>query len=197
MDASNIIRCPVCGQSYDNRRSEGCPNCSQVVLGAVGGSMEDNDVTVIQKASFTAGSFADETVAMHVPLMDDPNDVTIGVSLSPSGNKRGEITGWLVCIGGPDCGKDFRLRYNNNFIGRAMNMDICLASDSSVHKDKHMTVAYEPNERSFFCAPVGGAICYLNGETLSRSSELRDFDRLRLGNTELIFRSLCGEGYQW
>ena len=117
--------------------------------------------------------------------------------MSRFGNRRGEISGWLVCVSGPDFGRDFRLRYNNNFIGRDMDMEICLASDNAVHKSKHMSVVYEPKERKFFCGPCGGALCSLNGKTLTKTSELRDYDRLKLGNTELIFRSFCGEGYQW
>lgn len=196
MNENNIIRCPVCGHSYDRRRSDGCPNCSRMVV-SPGAQSDDNDVTVIQKAAFNSVSSLDSTVGMNVSLKDDPNDVTIGVSLSKSGNKRGEITGWLVCVSGPDFGKDFRLRYNNNFVGRAMNMDVCIASDEAVHKDKHMTVVYEPVENKFYCAPIGGAISYLNGETLSKSAPLHDFDRLRVGNTELVFRSLCGEDFKW
>jgi len=195
MDSSNIVRCAVCGQSYDIRRNETCPSCNKMVVAPSESFAQDNDVTVIQRANFT--SEADETVSMQVPLEDSDNDVTIGISLSPSGNKRGEIAGWLVCVDGPDFGKDFRLRFNNNFVGRDMDMDVCIASDSAVHKQKHMTVIYEPNNRQFFCGPLGGSVCYLNGEVLSKKSELRDFDRLKLGNTELVFRSLCGEEYQW
>lgn len=197
MDAPNIVRCPVCGHSYDTRRDPGCPNCSQMAVAPGGGVSMNNDVTVIQKASFTSGSSGDETVALHVPLQEDPNDVTIGINLSKTGNKRGEVTGWLVCVSGPDFGRDFRLRYNNNFIGRDMDMDVCLAADSAVHKHKHMTVVYEPNDNKFYCAPIGGAICYLNGEVLSRSAELHDYDKLLLGSSELVFRSFCGEGYRW
>jgi hypothetical protein len=197
MDSSNIKKCAVCGQSFDVRRNTGCPNCSQVVVSAGNDSVQqpDNDVTVIQKATFT--SPIDETISMQVSKQEDPNDVTIGISLSESGNKRGEITGWLVCVSGPDFGKDFRLRYNNNYIGRDMDMDVCISSDSTVHKQKHMTVVFEPNEQKFFCGPVGGAICYLNSENLSKTTELHDFDIIKLGSTELIFRSLCGEGYKW
>jgi hypothetical protein len=167
-----------------------------MAVGPVESAETDYDVTVIQKANFT--SAADETVSMRVDSpADDPNDATVGISLSPSGNKRGEITGWLVCVSGPDFGKDFRLRYNNNFVGRDIDMDVCVASDSAVHKQKHMTVVYEPNDRKFYCGPNGGAICYLNGETLSKKSELHDFDRLTLGNTDLVFRSFCGGEYQW
>jgi len=193
MNSSNIIKCPVCGQSYDVRRNSSCPNCNQVAVSSGSAYESDSDVTVMQKARFTS----DETVPMHVAKQEDPNDVTIGISLSPSGNKRGEITGWLVCVSGPDFGKDFRLRANNNFIGRGMDMDVHIASDEAVHKEKHMTVVFEPNEQCFFCGPMGGALCYLNGVQMNKIVKLNDFDRIKLGNTELIFRSLCGEGFKW
>lgn len=197
MDSSNIKKCAVCGEAYDIRRNPSCPNCNKPVVSAGGAAPEpsDNDVTVIQKANFT--STHDETVSVEPDKADDPNDVTIGVSFTDSGNKRGEITGWLVCVDGPDMGKDFRLRYNNNFVGRDMDMDVCIASDKAVHKKKHLTVVFEPHEQKFFCGPLGGAVCYLNGENLSKMTEIRDFDRIKLGSTELIFRSLCGEGYKW
>lgn len=195
MDASNIVKCPTCGNMYDKRRSDSCPGCSRPVMPAGGAYQPDNDVTVIQRASFT--DTGDETVSIDAVSEDSPNDVTIGVNLSESGNKRGEISGWLVCVSGPDKGKDYRLRFNNNFIGRDISMDVFLASDPAVHKEKHMSVVYEPNEKKFFAAPIGGAICYLNGETISNASEIHDFDRLRLGETELVFRSLCGRDFEW
>lgn len=195
MEASNIVKCSTCGNMYDTRRSGACPSCSQVVMDAGPGCNSDKDVTVIQKAVFT--DTADETVSVNAVSADSPNDVTIGVNLSDSGNKRGDISGWLVCVDGPDKGKDYRLRFNNNFIGRDISMDVFIASDTAVHKQKHMTVVYEPNDKKFFAAPMGGAVCYLNGETLSRSTEIHDFDRIRLGGTELVFRSLCGEEFVW
>ena len=197
MESSNIVRCTVCGQSYDNRRNKSCPNCSQEVADSNIGNQyqSDADVTVMQRATFT--SPIDATVSIQAVNHESPDDVTIGISLSESGNRRGEVTGWLVCVGGPDYGRDYQLRSNNNFVGRDMDMDVCIASDVDVHRQKHMTVVFEPNEKKFFCGPFGGAVCYLNGENITKMSELHDFDRIKLGSTELIFRSLCGEDFEW
>ena len=54
------------------------------------------------------------------------------------------VVGWLVCLAGPDRGKDFRLHAEKNFIGRAPNMDVCVAGDETVSRERHAMVIFDP-----------------------------------------------------
>jgi hypothetical protein len=67
-------------------------------------------------------------------------DVSSGIS---------PVVGWLVRVGGPDKGRDFRIHGEKNFIGSSPSMDIALTSDDSVSRDKHASVAYDPRQPAF------------------------------------------------
>ena len=71
-----------------------------------------------KKDTFLTG---DETI-LQSELEDDG-----GRTVAFWGNESGEdyVTGWLVCVAGPEKGRDFRLHYGFNRIGRSYQMDIC------------------------------------------------------------------------
>lgn len=49
-------------------------------------------------------------------MLDDPDKT---VSVSGVTDTVDPVTGWLVCIEGPQYGKDFKIHAGKNFIGRA------------------------------------------------------------------------------
>jgi hypothetical protein len=108
------------------------------------------------------------------------------------------ITGWLVCVDGPEKGKDFHLFSENNFIGRGPNNDVRL-NDPTVSSDKHAVVIYDPEERIFsFGLFNGSGIVRLNGKRVTRSDEeIKLGDRLKIGQGTYMFVPLCGDNFQW
>jgi hypothetical protein len=52
----------------------------------------------------------------------------------------------MVCLEGPDRGRDFRLHAEKNFIGRSPGMDVCILSDDT---------AIEAGTHSFRSVVVG------------------------------------------
>lgn len=108
------------------------------------------------------------------------------------------ITGWLVCVDGPEKGKDFHLYSENNFIGRGANNDVRL-SDPTVSSDKHAVVIYDPEERVFsFGLFNGSGIVRLNGKRVTRADEeIKMGDRLKIGQGTYMFVPLCGDNFQW
>src|SRR5262249_23182140 len=42
------------------------------------------------------------------------------------------VVGWLVCIKGPNKGRDYRLHSDVNKLGRAPNMDVCVEGDQTI-----------------------------------------------------------------
>ena len=108
------------------------------------------------------------------------------------------IAGWLVCIEGPEKGKDYRLHYENNFIGRGARMDVCLSGDRTVSEDRHAVITYDSQERKFFFALSGGSsIVRLNGKAVLMTQEINNGDKLQIGQGTFQFVPFCGEQFQW
>jgi hypothetical protein len=102
--------------------------------------------------------------------------------------------GWLVCIDGPDRGLDYRIRAENNSIGRDFTMRICIAGDETISREDHAFVIYDPVTNSYTLRPgVARGLAYLNRGPVYESSPLRPFDEIKLGKTTLLFVPLCGD----
>ena len=112
------------------------------------------------------------------------------------------VVGWLVCVEGPDRGRDYRIHTGYNRIGRAENMDICITGDPHISRSRHAMIAYDPEERLFFFGPdEGKSIVRLNGKLVMSPSELHAYDVITLGAsaspTRLMFVPFCGERFGW
>ena len=73
----------------------------------------------------------------------------------------------LACMHrGADCrGRDYRIRRGRNFIGRSEKMDICIIGDSSISRDKHAIVVYDPKNNVFMIQPgESREMVYQNGQ---------------------------------
>jgi hypothetical protein len=108
------------------------------------------------------------------------------------------VTGWLVCVLGPDRGRDYRIKIEKNFIGRSPSMDIAIQNDESISRERHAVVAFDPKKQAFWLAPGETAgLVYLNGELVQAPVQLKEHDTIELGNSKLVFIPFCGARYQW
>ena len=108
------------------------------------------------------------------------------------------VVGWLICIEGKEKGRDFRIRSDNNFIGRGENMDIVIRDDETVSRENHAIVTYDSREKVFYFAPGSGrGIVRLNDSAVLSTVRLEAYDRVEIGNTKLMFMPLCGEVFDW
>jgi hypothetical protein len=117
---------------------------------------------------------------------------------SAAGATINPVVGWLVCIGGPDKGRDFRLHAEKNFIGRSPKMDVCIPGDDTVSREKHAVVVFDPKKLSFWA--MGGeaaGLVYLNGEVVYSPTPMKRDDLLEIGQTRLVLIPFCGERYRW
>jgi hypothetical protein len=106
--------------------------------------------------------------------------------------------GWLVCIGGPDRGRDYRIRSGRNFIGRAEQMHICIEGDPAITREKHAVISHDPKQGRFMLLPGDGSgLTYLNDNPVEVPTELKARDTIELGETKLVFVPFCGEDFQW
>lgn len=129
-----------------------------------------------------------------------PPNVTRRVGQAPSaGPKAPEpVVGWLVCVDGPDRGRDFRLHAEKNFIGRAELMDVFIPSDDTVSRERHGIVVFDPKKQVFWVLPgEASGLVYLNGEAVHSPTAMKSDDILEIGETKLVLIPFCGDKYNW
>jgi len=213
-----VLKTCMNGHRYDPSVTPECPECAMMNGHTVSlldsnfdigsyGPIDDIGRTVpIGSASTTPvnpqpSSWAPTAAASNGPkfVAEDYNR-TMPLNLHTDFAEKAmrPIAGWLVCIDGPEKGKDYRIHEENNYIGRSEKMDICIRSDDTVSRENHAIIAYDVRERSFFFAPSRGAsIVRHNGRAVFNTAELKSGDRIEIGQGTFLFVPLCGEGFQW
>jgi len=164
------------GHFYDSDKHSSCPWCGVAVE-------SPGEKTTVMKASPAASAGAAEGVTRAVHRQSS------GVS---------PVVGWLVCIDGPDKGRDYRLHSEKNFIGRASGMDIAISGDDSISREKHAAVSFEPKKKIFWLLPgESSGLVYVNEEVVNTPVQLKARDIIELGRTRLMFFPFCDETFQW
>lgn len=108
------------------------------------------------------------------------------------------VVGWLVCIDGPSKGRDYRIHSQNNYIGRARHMDICLEGDNAISSEYAAVIVYDDLEKIFYFGPDKGRnIVRLNKRAAVNVVEIKALDQMTIGNSTFVFMPLCGEGVDW
>lgn len=108
------------------------------------------------------------------------------------------VVGWLVCVEGPNKGKDYHLWARINSIGRGESNDICIDGDGTISKEQHARLAYDSRHNSFQLIP-GNSVnnIYLNDEPIYIPVKLNAYDIIELGESKMLFVPLCCERFQW
>ncbi|GFN32135.1 FHA domain-containing protein [Paenibacillus xylaniclasticus] len=108
------------------------------------------------------------------------------------------VTGWIVCIEGPQIGQDYRINAEKNFIGRAEDMHIQIIGDNTISRRNHAVIVYDPKKRSFYLLPGDASgLAYHNNEAVYSPVELTAYDVIQLGRSKFIFIPLCGVHFEW
>lgn len=108
------------------------------------------------------------------------------------------VVGWLVALTGGDKGHSFELIAGKNHIGRFATMNVVLAGDPKVSREKHATIMYEPRARKFFVlSNECSGMVYLNDEIVMENKEIKNRDKILVGDTTLLFVPLCGDDFSW
>ena len=185
------------GHFYNDQEHSSCPFCgvgleitpTRPVAGGSGG-------TVPPRPASDAGRTRAAGTTPPPGLGRDPGE-TRHVWASRMGGVD-PVVGWLVCVEGPDRGRDYRLHSERNFIGRAPSMDIAITGDDSISRDNHAVISYNPKKHSYRLAPGDSrGLVYLNDEEVLGAMEIKPYDRIELGKTVLLFIPFCGERFTW
>lgn len=175
----DLRRCNL-GHLFDPSKHMSCPFCGVPDLNIKKTQPKRLDDYQYDKAEFIEKEIGKTIGALRKKIGIDP------------------VVGWLVCIKGPDRGQDYRIRSERNFIGRSKAMDICIAGDNSISRERHAAISYNPKKNSFRVTPgESNGLVYLNGEDIETPADLNPYDLLQLGETELVFIPFCGEAFQW
>lgn len=185
-----VIRCAK-GHYYDDVKFSQCPHC---------GVFADDDKTVALKpSSAPAADSDDKTVAMRPvaqarpPVTDD--DKTVGVYAQEKGTDF--IAGWLVCVKGPEKGRDYRLYHGFSRIGRDYKLDVPVMEDPSIARESNCAVVYDGRGNQFYAVQQAGATAYLNGMLLEEPTPIKTGDVIGIGSSEFEFVAFCREGRVW
>ena len=140
------------------------------------------------------------TAPINRPGGSSGEQATVAYGMKDKADERrvDPIVGWLVCVEGPDRGRDFRIKPEKNFIGRSTAMDICISGDPRISRDNHAVVAFEPRNIEFrLYAGDARGLVYLNGNMVDAPVVLSAFDNIELGDSKLLFVPFCGERFRW
>lgn len=209
---TKVTKC-MNGHYYDADKFSTCPYCKTVssksngyeeMSGADSQSkntepvtpVNDYTVPVTEKKTVSDQKNARSQISSLVDAVAD-SQKTIG-KFTTGNNGKSPVVGWLVCVEGKHYGEDFRLRAGNNFIGRDSTMDVVLTMDTSVSRNKHAIVIFDPVSCTFIVkAGESHELSYLNGQILLDSKIMKPYDKISIGSSTLLLIPLCGENFNW
>jgi len=138
-------------------------------MGLFGRKKDENQETSEEVSQEESGDFGEKTQFIQV---------------GPDRPK--ECVGWVVALNGPLKGQDFRLVTGKNVIGTAADCDIVLTDQFM--SARHAVLRHE--EGSFVLLDLDSTNgSFVNDKQVSKE-ELIDNDRVRLGKSDLKFKSL-------
>lgn len=195
-DADITSECPECAMQKGNTIPLINPN--EMVMEDYGGTIPLNppafDVDLSNQTGSTVplnGGTQPEDYGATMPLMQVEEQGFNTAVKRP-------LSGWLVCVEGPEKGMDYRLHDEYNYIGRSTSNDVCIAGDNNISRERHAVIAYDSRDKMFFFAPMaGGSIVRLNGKAVLTNVALNRGDKIEIGKSILLFVPLCGDDFEW
>lgn len=152
------------------------------------------------KCPYCDSSLDGATKKISKPMdMDDPDKTRVSDDI----DGIEPVVGWLVCIEGPQYGKDYRLRQGKNFIGRSDEMDVSIVGDNTISRKNHAAIVYDPKTRKFLLIPgEGSGLVYLSNQVnkeapILAATEINAYDVIEIGKSKFIFINLCGQHFDW
>ena len=194
-----ITRCPN-GHFYDSEQNQTCPWCATMPQPAAANSTQ-RVAPQMQQSTVAISTTAFEGATMKISGSQPvQNSVDEGHTVVVVKKNTGidPVVGWLVCIDGPDRGRDYKIRSEKNAIGRSTSMDICISGDETIARNDHAFVVYDPKRNVFrIQAGLSRGLVYLNEKEVINSETLKSHDTIEIGESTFKFVPFCGEEFQW
>lgn len=195
-DPTRHTSCPYCGVAIDDFQvhspSGGNPYGNTTPQG--GGYSDPVGKTMPQ--GFSSPEPIGKTMPKDMPVQTDSfKTVAMGV---PTNSEIEPVVGWLICINGKLKGKDFKILAGRNKIGREASNDISLPTDNTISREEHANIIYDPRSNKFYITQGSSrGLVYLNDNLVISDAILQDYDKIKLGNVELVFIAFCDEKFTW
>lgn len=185
---------------YDGDKYTQCPHCMS--------GMAKNDlnegVTVpmenVQVEEYLAQyvkSHPSEEIQEEKEHEKVQSDLDEGKTIALVTESRKNVCGWLVCIKGPEKGRDFKIFQGFNLVGRDRENDIVLANDKQVARKEQCRFVYEDRKNLFYVVPDVGSLTYVNDELLEKPQQLDQGDVIHVGDCDLVFVPFCKGDLKW
>ena len=160
--------------------------------------MDDGEDSLSGKTEAPAGFGRDidtsgETVSGDT-VSEDPGKT---VGLFDNDDETKPVVGWLVCVEGPEKGKDYRIYCKINTIGRSKKMDISI-NDPTISRDYNARLSYEPRNNEFYLMPAESSNnIYINNKVLYVPTMLSPYDCIEFGKSIMLFVPFCCDRFTW
>lgn len=131
---------------------------------------------------------ADETTRLITPPRADSNPFAENPPVAV-----------LLIVAGPGKGRLLAVGYGMNSLGRDRGERICMDfGDERISRRGHALLTYDERGGRFFLQHGGGASLTYHGDApVLEPVTLADGDRITLGDTQLLFRALVGDDFDW
>ena len=220
-DASKFSQCPHCSSNQNQQQIQSAPtpiperDLHTVALHNEPDFGQKDIVTVPAEAPrpISTPGFGD---AVTIPLTppqpvvipetptapseDDEHTIGYYNAAEPDLFEQGiePVVGWLVVISGKMKGASINIYTGRSFIGRGDENDIVIKGDMSISRQKHAVIVFEPKAQEFLLQPGSSReLFYLNGTVVLDTVKLKAYDRIEMGQTELVFMPFCGQKFKW
>lgn len=196
------------GHYYDADRYSTCPHCNSSVVDVTRTVPEGYNNNPIDRTEADPSIERDkkEEKSLEKVIKEasgstsaiDDEQKTIGIFSTGVSGDSAPVVGWLVCVKGNHYGEDFRLVAGRNFVGRSSSMEVCLSGDTSISREKHLIIVFEPKQNTFIVQPGDSKeLSYLNDEVILQSKVMNSGDSLVMGNSQFVFVPFCTNEINW
>lgn len=148
----------------------------------------------------TAGGEKSRSIAGIVPSVSQSSPYKEDMkttSFAAGSENNYMVTGWIVCIDGPDEGYSYNLHYGHNTIGCGLENQICLSGETGASEGTHCSIVYEDHKNQFYLITEQEQIVYLNGECETNPMRLVTGDLICVGSDVFEFVAFCRGERKW
>lgn len=204
----NIVECPH-GHHYNKNDFDSCPYCKTANMDNTFEWSETDpagSTAVLNDGWYNSPSnqvqnLSEAPTQKTLVINEDNSRTIINPDSDDSEYQNQPVVGWLVCIEGPDKGKDFCLHGVKSTIGRRQDSSILLSDEKISRSGFPALIVYDDRKTHKFYLASGDASSHNNvelcGQMLLGQSIINPYDEITIENTKLVFVPFCGEDFYW
>ena len=187
-----IIKCKNNLHFYDDGRYDECPHCKSMIL-----SDDGTQTMTVREKDRSEEVLESVNILRQKIHLEDVVDKDKTIAYRANEKNEDFVTGWLVCVEGPERGRDYRLFHGVNRIGRSAGEDISIVEDMTISRTSMCSVVYDIRGNDFYLVPEAGSMVYLNGKHISSPEGIKTGDIIKLGKSAFEYIAFCRDSRKW